>query len=153
MKLPCNLQIGRVRLRDNIFQSLTALLVQDDLSLELSTLIEGYLHLGGEAVAGLRTVQEVTHAALLHQLATGKAGQLAEAIGAVDYGIEALDLSVPEDEVTVWEEGRESGQDAEKAGLERRRSVGGSALRSAAKMFVTAAPAVPQGNTRRRELA
>lgn len=93
---------------NNVLQlcSLTALLVQNDFSLELSTFIESYLHLWGEAVAGLRTVQEVTHAALLHQLTTGKAGQLTEAIGAVDYGIEGLDLSVPEDKVTVWKEGR-----------------------------------------------
>lgn len=43
----------------------------------------------------------MTHAALLHELATGEARQLAEAIGAVDYRIEGLDLSVPQDEVAV----------------------------------------------------
>lgn len=89
---------------DNIFQptSLTTLLVQDDLSLELPTFIQSFLHLRSEAVAGLAAVQEVTHAALLHQLATGEAGQLTEAIRAVDYGVEGLDLSIPQDKVTVW---------------------------------------------------
>lgn len=81
--------------------SLTALLVQNDLSLELPPFIQSCLHLRGEAVAGLAAVQEVAHAALLHQLATGEAGQLAEAVGAVDYGIEGLDLSVAQDKVAV----------------------------------------------------
>jgi len=46
----------------------------------------------------------VTHAALLHQLASGEACQLTETIGAVDYGIERLDLSIPQDKVTVCKE-------------------------------------------------
>ena len=93
---------------DNIprLSSLTTLLVQDDLSLELPTFIQSFLHLRGEAVAGLAAIQEVTHAALLHQLATGEAGQLTEAIGAVNYGIQGLDLGIPQDKVTVWRGGR-----------------------------------------------
>lgn len=93
---------------DNTLQpsSLTTLLVQDDLSFELATFIQSFLHLGGEAVAGLAAIQEVTHAALLHQLATGEAGQLTEAIRAVDYGIEGLDLGIPQDKVTVWGGGK-----------------------------------------------
>lgn len=79
----------------------TTLFVQDYFSLELSAIIQGFLHLQGEAVAGLAAVQEVTHAALLHQLATAETSQLTEAIGAVDYGINSLDLGVPQDEVTI----------------------------------------------------
>lgn len=82
--------------------SLTALLVENDLGLKLPTFIQGDLHLRGEAFAGLAAVQEVTHAALLHQLAAGEAGQFAEAIRAVDYGIKGLDLSVPQDKIAVW---------------------------------------------------
>lgn len=59
---------------------LTALLVQDNLGLELSPLVQGHLHLRGEALAGLAAVQEVAHAALLHQLAAGESSQLAEAV-------------------------------------------------------------------------
>lgn len=81
---------------------LTALLVQDDLGLELPPLVQGHLHLGGEALAGLAAVQEVAHATLLHQLTAGKACQLAKAVRAVDDGIEGLDLSVAQDKVTVW---------------------------------------------------
>lgn len=81
---------------------LTALLVQDDLGLELAPLVQGHLHLRGEALTGLAAVQEVANAALLHQLAAGEAGQLAEAVRAVDDGIEGLDLSVAQDKVTVW---------------------------------------------------
>lgn len=97
---------------------LTALLVQDDLGLELSTFIQGLLHLRGEAVAGLAAVQEVTHAALLHQLATGEAGQLAEAVGAVDDGVDGRDLSVPQDEVTVWFGGK-MGKSQGRRGMEQ----------------------------------
>lgn len=81
--------------------NLTTLLVQNNLSLELPTFIQSYLHLRGEALAGLTAIQEVTHAALLHQLPTGKAGQFTEAIRTVDYGIQGLYLSVPQDKVTV----------------------------------------------------
>lgn len=81
--------------------SLTALLVENNLGLELPPFIQGDLHLRGEALAGLAAVQEVTHAALLHQLAAGEAGQFAEAIRAVDYGIEGLDLSVAQDKIAV----------------------------------------------------
>ena len=82
--------------------SLTTLLVQNDLSLKLPTIIQSFLHLRGEGLAGLAAVQEVTHAALLHQLASVEAGQFTEAIGAVDDGKDGLDLGVPQDKVTVW---------------------------------------------------
>lgn len=82
--------------------SLTALFVENDLSLELATFIQSNLHLRSEALAGLAAIQEVAHAALLHQLATGEAGQFTEAVRAVDYGIEGLDLSVPQDKIAVW---------------------------------------------------
>lgn len=84
---------------------LTAFLVQNDLCLELPTLVQSFLHLRGEAVAGLGAIQEVALAALLHQFATSKAGQLAKAVGAVDNGVEALDLGVSQDKVTVWGRG------------------------------------------------
>lgn len=86
--------------------SLTALLVENDLGLKLPTLVQGDLHLRGEALAGLAAVQEVAHAALLHQLAAGEAGQLAEAVRAVDDGVKGLDLSVPQDKIAVWMGGR-----------------------------------------------
>lgn len=82
--------------------SLTALFVENDLRLELAPFIQSNLHLRSEALTGLAAVQEVAHAALLHQLATGKAGQFTEAIRAVDYGIEGLDLSIPQDKIAVW---------------------------------------------------
>lgn len=104
---------------DSILQpsGLTTLLVQNDLSLELPTFIQSFLHLQGEVVAGLAAVQEVTHAALLHQLATSKAGQFTEAIGAVDYGIEGLDLSVPQDKVTVWSDERQDTKKGNRTGI------------------------------------
>lgn len=82
--------------------SLTALLVQDDLRLELAPLVQGHLHLRSEALAGLAAVQEVAQAALLHQLTAGKAGQLAEAVRAVNDGVERLNLCVSQDKVAVW---------------------------------------------------
>lgn len=85
--------------------SLTALLVQDDLSLELPPLVQGHLHLRGEALTSLAAVQEVAQAALLHQLTASKAGQLTEAIRAVDDGVEGLDLCVAQDKVAVWSGG------------------------------------------------
>lgn len=60
--------------------SLTALLVENDFSLKLPPFIQGDLHLRSEPLAGLAAVQEVTHAALLHQLAAGEAAQFTEAI-------------------------------------------------------------------------
>lgn len=68
--------------------SLTALLVQDDLRLELPPLVQGHLHLRSEPLAGLAAVQEVAQAALLHQLTAGKASQLTEPVRAVDDGVE-----------------------------------------------------------------
>lgn len=107
---------------------LTTLLVQNDLSLELPTFIQSFLHLRGEAVAGLAAVQEVTHAALLHQLASGEAGQFAEAIGAVDYGVEGLDLGVPQDKITVWLEGRWEGNMEKTQGRETQTQTLGKTL-------------------------
>lgn len=60
-----------------------------------------------QAVAGLRAVQEVAGAALLHELGAGVAGELTEAVGAVDDGVQRLHLGVPQDEVAVWGETRE----------------------------------------------
>lgn len=87
--------------------SLTALLVQDDLSLELPPLVQGHLHLRGEALASLAAIQEVAQAALLHQLTASKARQLTEAIWAVDDGVEGLDLCVAQDKVAVWSGGEQ----------------------------------------------
>lgn len=90
---------------------LTVLLVQDDLGLELSPFVQSLLHLRGEVLAGLAAVQEVAHAALLHQLAAGEARQLAEAVRAVDDGVDGLDLCVPQHEVTVCQDQPEETED------------------------------------------
>lgn len=88
---------------------LTFLLVEDQLGLELLPLVQGSLDLSRQPVAGVAAVQEVTRAALLHELGPGVASELTEAIGAVDDGVERLDLSVPQDKVTVCERERERG--------------------------------------------
>lgn len=84
--------------------SLTSFLVEDQFGLELSSFIQSALDLAGQAVAGLGAVQEVAWAALLHELSAGVSSQLAEAIGAVDDGVERLHLCIPQHKVAVWEE-------------------------------------------------
>lgn len=86
---------------------LTFLLVEDQLGLELPPLIQSSLDLGCRLVACFRAVQEVTRAALLHELGTSVTSELTETVRAVDDGVERLHLSVPQDEVTVCEEERE----------------------------------------------
>lgn len=80
---------------------LTFLLVEHQLRFELPPVVQRSLDLGRGAVAGFRAVQEVTGAALLHELGAGVTGELAEAVGAVDDGVQGLDLGVPQDKVTV----------------------------------------------------
>lgn len=80
---------------------LTSLLVEHQLCLELPPLIQRPLDLRGQPLAGLRAIQEVTRAALLHQLGAGVAGEVAEAVGAVHNGVERLDLGIPQHKVTV----------------------------------------------------
>lgn len=89
-------------------KALTFLLIKDQLRLKLSSVIQSSLDLSREPVAGLWAVQEVTGAALLHELCAGIAGELAETVGAVDDGVEGLNLSVPQNKVTVCWEKREN---------------------------------------------
>lgn len=84
--------------------SLTFLLVEDQLGLELPPVVQGSLDLSRRPVAGLGAVQEVAGAALLHELGSGVTRELAEAVGAVDDGVERLHLGVTQNEVTVWKE-------------------------------------------------
>lgn len=88
---------------------LTFLLVEDQLSLELPPLVQGALDLGREPVARFRAVQEVTRAALLHELGSGVSCEFAETIGAVDNGVERLHLGVSQDKVAVWKEKKKTG--------------------------------------------
>lgn len=68
---------------------LTCLIVKYDFILKLLALLQGIVDAENDAFAGLRSVQELTGAALLHDLCPGEACELTEAIGAVDDG-EAL---------------------------------------------------------------
>lgn len=83
---------------------LTFLLVEDQLGLELSPLIQGSLDLGRQPVACFRAVQEVTRAAFLHELGSGVACEFTETVGAVDNGVERLHLGVSQNKVAVWKE-------------------------------------------------
>lgn len=79
----------------------TCLFVEHDLILELLTLLQGAADAEDDALAGLQPVQELAGTALLHDLAPGEAGELAEAIGAVDNGKALGHLSVGQDEVAI----------------------------------------------------
>lgn len=79
----------------------TALLVEADLSLVLLPLLQCLGHLLGHALAGVTAVQEAAAAVLLHHLGPGEARQLTEAVRAVDDGVSAVALGVPQQEVAV----------------------------------------------------
>lgn len=81
----------------------TVLLVEVDLGLVLLAALQGLLHLLGHVLAGVGPVQEATAAVLLHHLRPGEARQLAEAVRAVDDGVAAVALGVPQQEITVCE--------------------------------------------------
>lgn len=79
----------------------TCLFVEHDFILELLALLQGAADAEDDALAGLQPVEELAGAALLHDLAPGEAGELAEAIGAVDDGEALGHLSVGQDEVAI----------------------------------------------------
>lgn len=85
----------------------TCLFVEHDLILELLALLQRAADAEDDALAGLQPVQELAGAALLHDLAPGEAGELAEAIGAVDDGEALGHLSVGQDEVAICRGWRE----------------------------------------------
>lgn len=80
---------------------LTCLFIKHDLILELLALLQGVANAEDDAFARLRSIQELTGAALLHHLSPREACQLAEAIGAVDDGETLGHLSVGQDEVAI----------------------------------------------------
>lgn len=83
------------------FSSLTGLFVEHDLVLELLALLQGLVDAEDDTFAGLGSVEELTGAALLHDLCPGKSCELTEAIGAVDNRKAFGNLSVGQDEVAV----------------------------------------------------
>lgn len=80
---------------------LTTLLVEADLGLVLLPAVQHLLDALQHRLAGLGPVEEAAAAVLLHDLGAGEAGEVAEAIGAVDDGEAAVDLRVGKDEVAV----------------------------------------------------
>ena len=91
-----------VSIRAHPCRVLTVLSVEADLRLVLSLALQDLLQLLGDTLAGVRPVQEVTLARLLHDLRPPKAGELAEAVGAVHYGVSTATLSISQQEVAVW---------------------------------------------------
>lgn len=79
----------------------TCLFVEHDLILKLFALLQGLVNAEDDAFAGLGPVQELTGAALLHDLCPREARELTEAIGAVDNGKALRHLSIGQDEVAV----------------------------------------------------
>lgn len=99
-------------------EGLTVFAVEADLSLVLLLALQGLVHLLDDALAGLVPVQEAAGAHLLHHLRPHEAGQLAEAVRAVDDGVAVVNLSVPQEEVTVCRSrgGREREREATESG-------------------------------------
>ena len=82
-------------------KALTVLAVEADLPLVLLLALQGLVHLGHGPLAGLVAVQEAAGAVLLHDLGADEAGQLAEAVRAVNDGVAMATLSVPQQKVAV----------------------------------------------------
>lgn len=87
--------------KNSLSDCLTFFLVEHQLGLELPAVIQRSLDLGCRPVARFRAVQEVTCAALLHELSTGITGKLTEAIRAVDDGVEGLNLGISQNKVAI----------------------------------------------------
>lgn len=88
---------------------LTCLFIEHDLILKLLTLLQGIANAEDDAFAGLRSIQELTGTALLHDLSPGEACELTEAIRAVDDGKAFGHLCIGQDEVAICRrEGMES---------------------------------------------
>lgn len=88
------------------FHAPTVLFVKMDVGLVLLSALQRLLYLLGHVLAGVVPVQEVARAVLLHHLGSGEAGQLTEAVGAVNDGVAAVPLGIAQQEVTVCEEDR-----------------------------------------------
>lgn len=84
------------------YELLTILLVENDLELELHFGFERLVNLGLVLVFGLGSVKKLTGATLLHDLGPAEASELAEAIRAVDDGVDGRNLRVSKDKVAVW---------------------------------------------------
>lgn len=79
----------------------TSFFVEDQFCLKFPSVVQRRLDLRHQPIAGLRSIQEVTRAALLHQFRPGIAGELAEAVRTVNDRVEGLDLCIPQHKVTV----------------------------------------------------
>lgn len=93
--------ISAVWIQKTVRYSLTFLLVEHQLSLKLPPVVQSSLDLGCRLVARFRAIQEMTGAALLHELGTGITSELAEAVRAVDNGVEGLHLGISQDKVAI----------------------------------------------------
>lgn len=80
---------------------LTALPVQDQLSLELLVLIQGLADLLADELTGVWSIEEGAGTAPLHDLGPGETREVAEAIRAVDHGEEPRHLGIAQHEVTI----------------------------------------------------
>lgn len=80
---------------------LTVFPVEAHLPLVLLLALQGFVQLLDQALIGFGSVQEATGAGLLHHLVPDEAGQLTEAIGAVDDGVTVAILRASEQEVAV----------------------------------------------------
>lgn len=83
--------------------TLTSFFVEDQFCLEFPPLVQSTLDLCHQPVTGLWPIEEMTRAALLHQLCAGITSELTEAIRTVHDGVERLNLCVPQHKVTVCE--------------------------------------------------
>lgn len=90
------------------FLLFTCFFVEHDLVFKLLSLLQGLANTQDDAFAGLRPVQELAGAALLHDLGPRAARELAEAIRAVDDGKALQHLRISQDEVAVCR--RETGE-------------------------------------------
>lgn len=89
----------QIQLKHNYF--CTCLFVEHNFILKLLALLQGVINAEYDAFTGLGSVQEFTGTALLHDLRSGEACELTEAIGAVDDGKTLRHLSIGKDEIAV----------------------------------------------------
>lgn len=80
---------------------LTALPVQDQLSLEFLVFIQGLANLLTDQLTGVWPIEKGAGTAPLHDLSPGEAREVTEAIRAVDHREEPCHLGVAQHEVTV----------------------------------------------------
>lgn len=89
-------------------QVLTVFPVEADLPLVLLLTLQSFVQLLDDNLTGLVPMEEGAGAHPLHHLGPHKAGQLTEAIRAVDDGVAIAALSVSQKEITVCEREREA---------------------------------------------